>query len=108
MHFSLSHFSLLLAGIQIGAATSHTIIPDCQSNPIKAITHLKGPNAKVSGKVTFTQTSPKDPLSVTVEMTGVAPGSHGFHVHEFGDLSNGCVSAGGTYIPCIALYSMHL
>jgi superoxide dismutase, Cu-Zn family len=32
-------------------------------------------------------------------VTGLAPGLHGFHVHEFADFSNGCISAGPHYNP---------
>jgi superoxide dismutase, Cu-Zn family len=40
---------------------------------------------KVSGKVTFTQ---KDgAVEVVAELTGLQPGQHGFHIHEFGDCS---------------------
>ena len=32
-------------------------------------------------------------------MSGLVPGLHGFHIHEFADFSNGCVSAGPHYNP---------
>jgi Cu-Zn family superoxide dismutase len=28
-------------------------------------------------------------------LTGLAPGLHGFHIHAFGDTTNGCNSTGG-------------
>jgi len=40
---------------------------------------------KVKGKVTFTQKD--DGVEVVAELTGLQPGQHGFHVHEFGDCS---------------------
>ena len=32
-------------------------------------------------------------------VTGLKPGKHGLHIHEFGDLSGGCKTAGGHYNP---------
>ena len=32
-------------------------------------------------------------------ITGLEPGLHGFHIHEFGDMSDGCKSMGGHYNP---------
>lgn len=40
---------------------------------------------KVNGKVTFTQKD--DGVEIVAELTGLQPGEHGFHVHEFGDCS---------------------
>ena len=43
----------------------------------------------VKGTIKFTQ-EPGGPTVITGEITGVEPGEHGFHIHEFGDLSGGC------------------
>ncbi|TRY76609.1 hypothetical protein TCAL_03499 [Tigriopus californicus] len=56
----------------------------------KAICVLVG---EAKGTLTFTQEG-NGPVSITGEVSGLKPGSHGFHVHEFGDTTNGCVSAG--------------
>ncbi|KAJ6645621.1 Superoxide dismutase [Cu-Zn] [Pseudolycoriella hygida] len=51
----------------------------------------------VKGVVYFVQNG--DSVNVTGEVTGLAPGLHGFHVHEFGDNTNGCMSAGPHFNP---------
>ena len=42
----------------------------------------------VKGTITFTQEG-DGPTKVTGEVTGLSPGNHGFHVHQFGDVSTG-------------------
>lgn len=39
----------------------------------------------VKGKVTFTEQV--DGVEIVAELTGLAPGKHGFHVHQYGDCS---------------------
>ena len=39
------------------------------------------------------------PTLIVGKIAGLAPGKHGFHIHEYGDLSKGCESAGAHYNP---------
>ncbi|KAJ7947890.1 Superoxide dismutase [Cu-Zn] [Quillaja saponaria] len=63
----------------------------------KAVAVLKG-NSAVEGVVTLTQED-DGPTKVNVRVTGLTPGPHGFHLHEFGDTTNGCISTGPHFNP---------
>ena len=52
----------------------------------------------VSGVVKLVQKTGHK-VQIHAEFKGLAPGKHGFHVHEFGNLTNGCVTAGAHYNP---------
>lgn len=67
---------------------------------VKAICVLApGSDSNVKGTITFTQEGDKAATSVTGSVSGLKPGEHGFHIHEFGDYTNGCVSAGSHFNP---------
>ncbi len=53
---------------------------------------------KVKGTILFMQ-KPGTATLIKGRITGLSEGLHGFHVHEYGDLSNGCESAGAHYNP---------
>jgi Cu-Zn family superoxide dismutase len=73
------------------AARAQAPQPQASAQVTKAIAvvHPLG-ESKVSGKVVFTQT--RSGVEIVAEIEGLAPGKHGFHVHEFGD----CSMADGT------------
>uniref|UniRef100_A0A3G1STH0 Superoxide dismutase [Cu-Zn] n=1 Tax=Sclerodermus guani TaxID=380176 RepID=A0A3G1STH0_9HYME len=61
----------------------------------KAVCVLQGDNVK--GTIFFQQDGKA--VKVTGEVSGLQKGLHGFHVHEFGDNTNGCTSAGPHFNP---------
>ncbi|CAL9760436.1 unnamed protein product [Musa acuminata subsp. burmannicoides] len=63
----------------------------------KAVAVLKG-NSDVEGVVTLVQED-NGPTTVNVRVTGLTPGRHGFHLHEYGDTTNGCISTGAHFNP---------
>ncbi|KAF5898208.1 superoxide dismutase [Cu-Zn], partial [Clarias magur] len=65
---------------------------------MKAVCVLKGAG-QVTGTVFFEQQSEDAPVFVKGAITGLEPGLHGFHVHAFGDNTNGCISAGPHFNP---------
>lgn len=63
----------------------------------KAVAVLKG-TSNVEGVVSLTQED-DGPTAVNVRITGLTPGPHGFHLHEYGDTTNGCISTGAHFNP---------
>lgn len=73
--------------------------PALAAMPTKAVAPLQPTkDSKVSGTVTFTKA--EGGIKVAAHLSGLAPGMHGFHIHEFGDCSapDG-TSAGGHFNP---------
>ncbi|KAF3659778.1 Superoxide dismutase [Cu-Zn], chloroplastic [Capsicum annuum] len=63
----------------------------------KAVAVLKG-SSNVEGVVTLSQDD-DGPTTVNVRITGLTRGLHGFHLHEYGDTTNGCMSTGAHFNP---------
>lgn len=60
---------------------------------------LRG-DSKVAGTVTFEQASESTPTTVSWNVSGHdANAERGFHIHQFGDNTNGCTSAGPHFNP---------
>ena len=66
-------------------------------NTINAVCVLHYNNNNVTGKINFTQE--KDKVKVSYNITGLKDGKHGFHVHEYGDLTDKCNSACSHFNP---------
>ncbi|KAI9163227.1 superoxide dismutase [Paramyrothecium foliicola] len=66
---------------------------------VKAVSVLRG-DSKVSGTVIFEQESESAPTKITYDISGNdANAKRGFHIHTFGDNTNGCTSAGPHFNP---------
>lgn len=94
----MMRFALILSSTLIALAS-----PGCTSEPDDtpdATAELMPlGDSGVSGVVTFTM-MPEGKVRIEADITGLSPGMHGMHIHEFGDCSapDG-MSAGGHFNP---------
>jgi Cu-Zn family superoxide dismutase len=96
----MNSFQVLLTALVflfIGGFAAQAQTPEEKSStPLKAVAVLHPTSGnKVSGTVTFTEVA--DGVQVRAEITGLTPGNHGFHVHEFGDCSAADASSAGAH-----------
>jgi Cu/Zn superoxide dismutase len=59
---------------------------------LRAVALIAGDN-NVRGCLQFVQDI-SGTTHVTGKISGLSPGFHGFHIHSFGDTTNGCISTG--------------
>jgi len=67
---------------------------------MKAICVLRN-DKSTFGTIKFSQEKEGSPTSIEVDIANseLTEGQHGFHVHQFGDNTNGCISAGPHFNP---------
>ena len=92
-------FTPLNVVLPIAIALVFTLGSAFAQEPTKAIAVLHSASgSQVTGTVTFTKMG--DTVQVVADITGLTPGKHGFHIHEFGDCSAAdASSAGGHFNP---------
>ena len=66
-------------------------------NTTRAICVLNNPDLGVKGLVKLEEQG--EVTKIWVSFSGLTPGKHGFHIHEFGNLTNHCLTAGAHYNP---------
>jgi len=65
----------------------------------KAVAVLSG-DSPVTGTVSFEQASKTGPVTITGQLENMDPlAKRGFHIHQLGDATNGCLSAGSHFNP---------
>ena len=80
---------------------------ECSCSKVRSITEAQDTTIaqcmlehsdSVKGSILLIQ-APGTPTLIKGTITGLEPGLHGLHIHEFGDMSDGCKSMGGHYNP---------
>ena|SRR3990172_2608535 len=90
---------VFLASLLASSAIAQHDMQKMEKSPLKAVAVVFPAKDKaVRGVITFTQT--EKGVKVIAQLEGLAPGKHGFHVHEFGDCTApDFTSAGGHFNP---------
>jgi len=64
---------------------------------IHAISVINSNTNGITGQILFVEKANK--LEISYDIDGLADGNHGFHIHEYGDLSDGCTSSCSHFNP---------
>ena len=67
------------------------------NKPISAIAVFNFPNCK--GTVSFTESLNDNSVMINIDLEGAKKGLHGFHIHETGNLLDGCGSCKSHFNP---------
>ena len=64
-----------------------------------SVAEVKLESGDIIGDIRMEQASKNSDLVLTGQITGLPPGSHGLHVHEFANDGDNCTAAGGHFNP---------
>ncbi|XP_045785708.1 superoxide dismutase [Cu-Zn] 2-like [Maniola jurtina] len=93
----LASAALLVAG-HGGHDHSHIASTSKEGATLRAVARLASPDGHdIHGNVTFTQEG--DTVHILGHIYGMPKGLYGFHVHESGDITGGCLSTGAHFNP---------
>ena len=86
----------ILVAVSVVSMAVAGVRADSVTKAVATLSPTKGTD--VSGVVTFTKVD--GGVKIVADVTGLTPGQHGFHIHEFGDCSApDAASAGGHFNP---------
>ena len=70
----------------------------------KAICVLHPNEDNITGVIHFTQNIETNKVRVSFNIKGLKDGLHGFHIHQYGDVTDGCMSACAHFNPYNTLH----
>jgi len=98
---------IVVAVVVLGASVSNgewaaspSVASGVAAFPITAMCTLQPDGGSgVTGSISFLQNSDGAPVIYNGTIKGLKDGNHGFHVHQSGDISKGCATAGAHFNP---------
>jgi Cu-Zn family superoxide dismutase len=66
---------------------------------IQFVIHKLDDYLDITGLSILLQAKEGDETVIKGEISGLTPGEHGFHIHQYGDSTQGCISAGPHFNP---------
>jgi superoxide dismutase, Cu-Zn family len=96
---------LTMLGMRTQAAPGTAAGPGSVSKAEGQLIPTTKTESKVKGTIWFTKT--EKGVHVHGEITGLTPGEHGFHVHEFGVWNEDGMASGGHFNPTGAPHASH-
>uniref|UniRef100_A0A914ELL5 Superoxide dismutase copper/zinc binding domain-containing protein n=1 Tax=Acrobeloides nanus TaxID=290746 RepID=A0A914ELL5_9BILA len=88
---------LLISALIIPFITSAKVLK-AKAYLFKAMPSLPAPGMEIIGTIDF-WIDGNNKVSINGTISGLAPGQHGFHVHQYGDMNNQCLAAGSHFNP---------